>query len=247
MLFLTPLDSLLQSGIVHSSVFFILTLSYWVITRLGGVFYSFQWESLLLEVGATTTLCYAPTLTMRLPFHSSSTSAYSSSDIGVWPLRFLLFKLMFMSGVVKLQADCPTWNQLTALEYHYASQPLPGPFAWHAHQLHPFFHRLSVAATLIIEIPMSFLLIAPSSTIRQFGAAWQIALQILILLTGNYNFFNLLTIVLCLPCLELDKFPWLSMDDSKSISVPKRKLVRHAVMVFPFQKRLEKTHFFNST
>lgn len=231
MLFLTLLCFLLKSGIVHSSVFLMLTLSYWLIARLGGVFYSFQWELLLLEVGATTTLCYAPTLTMRLPSHSNCTSACSSLDIGVWPLRFVLFKLMFMSGVVKLQADCPTWNQLTALEYHYASQPLPGPLAWYAHQLHPFFHRFSVAATLIIEIPLTFLLITPSSTMRRFGAAWQMALQILILLTGNYNFFNLLTIILCLPCLKLDKFPWLSANDSISINISTKKLVRHDMQV----------------
>ena len=91
---------------------------------------------------------------------------------------------------------------------------------------------------------MTFLLIAPSSTLRQFGAAWQIALQILILLTGNYNFFNLLTIILCLPCLELDKFPWLSVDDNKSITVPKRNLVRHAELAFQFQKKDLKRHTF---
>lgn len=200
-----------------------LTLSYWVLALLGGVFYSFQWELLLLEVGAITTVCYAPTLTLR-PSHTST-----SSDIGVWPLRFLLFKLMFMSGVVKLQADCPTWNQLTALEYHYASQPLPGPLAWNAHQFHPFFQRLSVAATLIIEIPMTFLLLAPSSTVRRFGALWQIVLQLLIMLTGNYNFFNLLTIILCLPCLKLDDNYWTSRDgnDDEKIIVPKKKMVRH--------------------
>lgn len=193
---------------------------YYVLVSLGGLFYSFQWDSLLLEAGALTTLCYAPFMTITAQRTSSST-------IGVWPLRLLLFKLMLMSGVVKIQADCPTWNHLTALEYHYATQCLPSPLAWHAHQLHPLFHRFSVAATLWIEIPMAFLLILPSSTARRFGAFFQILLQVLILLTGNYNFFNLLTIALCLPCIELDEPVTTS-----------QKLVRYSNSFVLFLKRL---------
>ena len=129
-----------------------------------------------------------------------------SSNVGVWPLRLLLFKLMFMSGVVKIQANCPTWLQFTALEYHFATQCLPGPFAWNAHQLNPTFLRCSVFATLLIEIVLPFLLLLPFRDMRIIGAKLQIVLQVLIILTGNYNFFNLLTIILCLPAMEHDAF-----------------------------------------
>ena len=68
------------------------------------------------------------------------------------------------------QADCPTWLKLTALEYHFATQCIPTPGAWWAHQLPPVLLRLGVAATLLIEIPLPFLLIAPSVTLRRLGA-----------------------------------------------------------------------------
>ena len=122
---------------------------------------------------------------------------------------------MLMSGVVKIQANCPTWQNLTALEFHFATQCLPGPLAWYAHQLHPLILRLSVAATLVIEVPMAFLLIAPFASMRSFGAKLQILLQIMILLTGNYNFFNLLTITLCLLCLDFEVYEKQHLRTSK--------------------------------
>ena len=175
---------------------------------LGGTFYTFQWDILLLETGYLTALCFAPWQSLRLndvgsvdDNNQKQIGCKESDTLGAWPLRFLLFKLMLMSGVVKIQADCPTWKNLTALEYHFATQCLPGPFAWHAHQLHPLILRLGVAATFVIEIPAAFLLVFPMTTVRRVGAWLQILLQVLIIGTGNYNFFNLLTIALCLPCI----------------------------------------------
>ena len=55
----------------------------------------------------------------------------------IWVVRFVLFKLMVMSGTVKLQAQCPTWTDLTALNYHFATQCLPTPIAWCALTHHP--------------------------------------------------------------------------------------------------------------
>ncbi len=121
-----------------------------------------------------------------------------------------------MSGVVKLQADCPTWTNLTALEYHFATQCLPGPLAWYAHQIHPFLLRLSVALTLIIEIQASFLLIFCRTEWRKIGAYLQLALQVLIISSGNYNFFNLLTMALCLPCMEQSS--WTDYDEEKGVN-----------------------------
>mmetsp|Transcript_37611 Transcript_37611/g.117575 ORF Transcript_37611/g.117575 Transcript_37611/m.117575 type:complete len:477 (-) Transcript_37611:356-1786(-) len=123
-----------------------------------------------------------------------------------WLLRFAFFKLMLMSGVVKLSARCPTWEQLTALEYHFATQCIPTPLAWHAHQLPPALLRLGVGATLIIEIPLALLLIAPFRQLRRLGAAFQVLLQLLIMLTGNYTFFNALTLLLCVPVWEDDAY-----------------------------------------
>jgi hypothetical protein len=187
------LSCIAVSGIVqHGLLFATLTLLYSMLTRAGGTFYSFQWDTLLLETGMLTAVCYAPWTRLH---------PTSSSRLGALPLQFLLFKLMYMSGVVKIQSGCPTWQNLTALEYHFATQCLPGPLAWHVQQLHPLLLRLSVAATILIEIPAAYLLLV-SGTISKIGAVLQILLQLMILATGNYNFFNLLTIALCLTCLD---------------------------------------------
>jgi len=82
---------------------------------------------------------------------------------------------MFMSGVVKIQSACPTWLQLTALEYHYATQPLPSSLAYTVlNRLNPFLHRLSVALTFLFEVPASVLLLGPTIPVRQLGAKIQV-------------------------------------------------------------------------
>jgi len=109
---------------------------------------------------------------------------------------------MFASGVVKLTSRCPTWWSLTALDYHYESQCIPTPLAWWFHHLPAWFQRLSVVATYVIEIPIPFLFFAPARNLRLFAFFSQCLLQLLIILTGNYNFFNLLTLTLCLSLLD---------------------------------------------
>ena len=189
------LSCIVTSGWVqHGVLFLVMTGLASVLTRVGGTFYSFQWDTLLLETGMLTALCYASWARLRPP---------GPSAIGAWPLRFLIFKLMYMSGDVKIQSECPTWQNLTALEYHFATQCLPGPLAWHFQQIHPFLLRFSVAATIWIEIPGAImLLLTPFPIMVQIGVVLQIFLQVVIILTGNYNFFNILTITLCLVCLE---------------------------------------------
>ena len=103
---------------------------------------------------------------------------------------------MFLSGAVKLLSGNPTWQDLTALKYHFWTQPLPTPLAWYAAQLPEWVLVASTAVTLIIELVIVFLIFLPRR-LRAF-AAWCILLfQLAIMLTGNYGFFNLLTMALC--------------------------------------------------
>ena len=177
-------------GFRSSIIFALLFICYLSLATVGQTFMSFQWDSLLLEVGF---LCILSSPVFGTHVHPKKSAVFH------WCYRFLAFKLMFSAGVVKLQALCPTWEKLTALEYHFATQCIPNPFAWFAHQLPPILLRFGVAATLVIEIPLAFLLVAPFLYVRRFGAILQVLLQVLILLTGNYNFFNLLTVALMIP------------------------------------------------
>jgi hypothetical protein len=104
---------------------------------------------------------------------------------------------MFMSGIVKLLSGDPTWHDLTALEYHFWTQPLPTPLAWYVSQLPSWLLIAATGATLCIELGAVFLIFLPRR-LRATAACCVLLLQCLIVLTGNYNFFNLLTMLLCI-------------------------------------------------
>jgi hypothetical protein len=125
----------------------------------------------------------------------------SSSSTILWLLRWLLFRLMFASGVVKLVSGDETWRNLTALTYHYETQPLPTLMGWYAHQLPEWFQKISVVGMFAIELVIPFLIFAPRR-LRFVACAAFFALQLLIIATGNYCFFNLLTIALCILLLD---------------------------------------------
>ena len=154
---------------------FALYLSY---THAGQDFMTFQWDLLLLESGF---------LAIFLP---------GGSRVVVWLYRWLVFRYVFMAGAAKLVSGDLTWRHLTALEYHFETQPLPTPLAWYAAHLPRFALGGATAAVLIIEVGIVFLIFAPRR-LRAMAAWCVIGFQLLTTLTGNYNFFNLLTILLC--------------------------------------------------
>mmetsp|Transcript_22202 Transcript_22202/g.61608 ORF Transcript_22202/g.61608 Transcript_22202/m.61608 type:complete len:723 (+) Transcript_22202:237-2405(+) len=168
-------------------------LLYLSLTKVGQTFLSFQWDILLLEAGFAA-IWAAPLLNpwTRAPPPMPA----------ILLLRWLLFKLMLMSGVVKLMARCPTWLGLTACHYHFATQCIPTPPAWLLHQLPAVLLKLSVAATFVVELPAPFLILLPWRPVRALAASLQLLLQLLIAISGNYTYFNWLTMLLCLPLLD---------------------------------------------
>jgi predicted DCC family thiol-disulfide oxidoreductase YuxK len=165
----------------------------------GQVFMNFQWDYLLLEVGFLS-IFLAP---LRL-----LPSRRYCSPISPWAhflLLWLLFRLVFMSGVVKLTSGDDSWWKLTALQYHYETQPLPMPLSWWTNQFPPWFQGFSTIVMFAIELGAPFLLFGPRR-LRLIGVFGLLMLQILIALTGNYCFFNLLTASLCL--LAVDDMVW---------------------------------------
>jgi hypothetical protein len=67
---------------------------------------------------------------------------------------------MFESGMVKLLSGDTNWAHLTALTYHYWTQPLPNMISWYANQLPLWFQKLSCAVAFGIELFMPFLFFA---------------------------------------------------------------------------------------
>lgn len=172
-------------------------LLYLSLVTVGREFLSFQWDNLLLETGFLA-IFLAPL--QWLPKFSREPPP---SRLMLWLLRLLLFKLMFSSGCVKLLSGDPNWRDLTALTFHYYTQPLPPWTAWYANQLPFWFQKISCALVLGIELGAPFLILGPRR-VRFAGAAALAGLQLLILITGNYAFFNWISLALCL--LLLDDF-----------------------------------------
>lgn len=169
---------LLLFGRLQKLVLILLFGFYLSLSSAGQDFLAFQWDALLLEAGFLAIFL-------------------GRAQIVVWLYRLLVFRLYFLSGCVKLLSGDEAWKQGTALDYHFHTQPLPNFISWYADKLPRGVLRASTLGTLAIEIGAPFLIFFPRR-VRMFGATLMIALQVLILLTGNYGFFNYLTIALCL-------------------------------------------------
>ncbi|MSU59077.1 MAG: DUF393 domain-containing protein [Pedosphaera sp.] len=193
----TVLAILVIVGIAPAPCLFLLWLIYLSLSSVCREFLGFQWDILLLETGFLA-IFFAP---LQLwPVRSVSREP-PPSRLVLWLLRWLLFQLMFESGIVKLLSGDATWRDLSALTFHYESQPLPTWIGWHAHQLPFWFQKFSCVVMFVIELAVPFLFFAPRR-LRLFGCGATVALQILILLTGNYTFFNCLTLLLCVTLLD---------------------------------------------
>jgi lipase maturation factor 1 len=168
---------LLLAGLLSRWMALVCFVLYLSITTVGQPFTSFQWDALLLEAGFLALFAGAPWL--------------------VWTYRLLLFRLIFESGLVKLTSGDPNWRNLHALRFHFMTQPLPNPIAYYMYRAPNWLLDSLTALTLAIELLAPFLLFFPRR-LRIAGVAVLMVLQVGILLTGNYAFFNLLALALCL-------------------------------------------------
>ncbi len=193
----TALSIALILGVAPRQICFCLWTLYLSLISISGDFLLFQWDNLLLEVGFLS-IFFAPS---TLLWRTSQEERVSRLSLGlIW---WLLFRLMFSSGVVKLASHDPTWRNFTALAYHYQTQPLPNAWSWYAHQLPITAQKFSALIMFLIELAAPFLIFMPRPRwARLLGSAALSFLQILILLTGNYCFFNWLTLLLILTLAE---------------------------------------------
>lgn len=224
----TFLFAMAWAGIVFAAALFFrlvpfvslvaLYVLYLSIVVAGQTFFGFQWDALLLETGFAAVLV--------TPFGLRPDYSTPTSPVGVWVLRFLVFRLMLESGLVKLLSGDHTWRDLTALTFHYETQPLPTPIAWYAHHLPTLVHQMSALGVFAIELAVPFLFFMPRP-FRRTGAWITIVFQLLIAATGNYTFFNLLTIVLCIPLFDdrplraepAIRWPWVSIPVAAALAI----------------------------
>lgn len=158
---------------------------YLSIVNVGQTWYGFGWETLLLEAGFLTIFigpadAAPPALTLIL-------------------LRWLVFRVEFGAGMIKLRGD-RCWRDLTCLDYHHETQPLPGPLSWWFHHLPPRVHRIEVAANHVAQLVVPFFLFTPQP-VAGVAAAIIIGTQLWLVVSGNYSWLNAVTIVIAVPAL----------------------------------------------
>lgn len=193
------LSILVMLNVLPALFLLALTLLYLSYTTVGSDFLSFQWDVLLIEVGFIGVL-YAvqsppPILVVYLAY-------------------FMLFRFLFSSGAVKLLSGCPEWRSLEAMKYHYETQPLPNRGGFYAQHYFKKYTKFSTLAVFFLELITPFLIFGgPFARLLAFG--FSLFLQVLIIATGNYAFFNLLTIALSFTLLNDKYLSW--MDGALSL------------------------------
>lgn len=122
----------------------------------------------------------------------------ATPNMAVWiSLNLLLFRFHFQGGIVKFFSRDVNWRNMTAVAFHYQTQPIPNMTAWYAHKLPLWFHKASTAAMFFIELAAPFGIFIPAllmgHEIRLAVFACFFFLQLMIWLTGNFSYLNHLT------------------------------------------------------
>jgi hypothetical protein len=158
---------------------FALWALYLSIVNVGGTFYGFGWETLLLEAGF---------LAIFLG---------NASVAPPWPVilgfRWLAFRVEFGAGLIKLRGD-QCWRDLTCMDYHHETQPLPNPLSWFFHHLPRPVHRIEVLGNFAAQLVLPFGLFLPQPG-GSVAALLMIATQLYLVVSGNYAWLNWVTVV----------------------------------------------------
>jgi hypothetical protein len=153
---------------------------YLSIVNVGQTFYAFGWETLLLEAGFLAAFLGPASSAVPAPL--------------VWLFRWLLFRLEFGAGLIKLRGD-QCWRDLTCLYYHHETQPMPNPLSWYFHHLPKPLHRIEVLGSHFAQLVAPVLLFFPQP-IAAFAGLVMAVTQSWLVLSGNFSWLNLTTIVL---------------------------------------------------
>jgi hypothetical protein len=184
----------LTPSYVFVPVFLVIWFLYLSIVNVGQTFYGFGWESLLCEAGFTVAFLgawdTAPPITI------------------VILLRWLVFRLEFGAGMIKMRGD-RSWRDLTALYYHHETQPMPNPLSRTAHLLPKWWHRVEVLGNHFAQLVVPWLLFLPQP-VASAAAAVVILTQLWLVATGNFAWLNWITIVLAFAGVSDGAWRWIS-------------------------------------
>ncbi|MFZ9001391.1 MAG: lipase maturation factor family protein [Bacteriovoracaceae bacterium] len=179
------LSLLVSFGFSHPLILFILWVLQLSFVHGGQSFWGFGWESNLLEVGFLSL------------FMNDKGKNYKIIMI---LHRWVLFRLMFGAGLIKLRGDS-CWIDLSCMNFHFETQPIPNPLSSLFHFLPDFMLKTMVVVNHIVELIFPFLLFLGRRLVFIAGMVF-LLFQFGIAITGNYAWINFLTILMIIPCFE---------------------------------------------
>lgn len=188
-------------GFANSITLFILWFLQLSFIHVGQSFWSFGWETNLLEI-TFLSLFMVPFWNLR-PFERG----VPPSKVIMVLQRWVLFRLMFGAGLIKLRGDS-CWSDLTCLNYHFETQPIPNPLSGFFHFLPELAHKGMVLVNHLVELILPWLVFLPFRGRTCTGIIFLI-FQISILITGNYAWINFLTLVMIIPCFDDRSLSWM--------------------------------------
>ena len=185
-----------RGTIVSAAVWALMWVLYLSFVNVGQTFYSFGWETLLLESGF---------LAIFLGGWATTPSLWL-----VWMYRWLLFRIMFGAGLIKIRGDS-CWRDLTCLKYYFETQPIPNPLSWYFHWLPEGVHKAGVAINHVVELIVPFAYFAPQP-VSSIAALVTIGFQGVLIVSGNLSWLNWLTLALCIPALDDRFLSWVPLS-----------------------------------
>src|SRR5262245_881207 len=190
------LSLVLLSGFANAILLALLWALYMSFVHVGQEWYGYGWEIQLLETGFLA-IFLCPLVDAR-PFPRRPPPAAV-----LWLFRWLIFRIMLGAGLIKLRGDA-CWRDLTCLDYHYLTQPIPNPLSPWFHFHPPLVHKLEVLYNHFVELVAGWFALAPDAgrRLRLVGGVAMLAFQVSLSLSGNLSFLNYLPIVPILACFD---------------------------------------------
>lgn len=221
------LDIIAWTGLVIATIMMItgggnwpLLLTQWLLYHslvgVGQRWFSFGWESQVLETGFLT-IFLTPALTP-----SPTPRGTQASKIVIFAYRWLIFRIMLGAGLIKIRGD-KCWRDLTCMNFHYETQPVPNPLSYFLHQSPEFIHKFEVLSNHFVELVAPWFLLLTRRWCM-LGGFIQIFFQVVLIISGNLSFLNWLTILPSLACFDDLALSWMFSSHHSGVKARVKRL-----------------------
>lgn len=187
------LSALVMCGFANSIIMLVLWALYLSLLPIGQEWLQYGWDIQILETGFLAALL-CPLLDPR-PFPRRSPPV-----VIVWLYRWLIWRIMLGAGLIKLRGDA-CWRDLTALYFHYETQPIPNPLSRWFHFAPKWFHQAGVLTNHLVELVVPWFGFY-GRWLRHIAGLLMVGFMAVLIITGNLSFLNWLTIIPALACFD---------------------------------------------